>query len=170
MRSDEPKRLKPKAGIKYLADLLYVEKQDVLDWWKHQPFDLQLEEQEGNCLFCIKKSTAKLALAIKQNPNFYHVWKYYLNDSSIREKDGYDKLVMYRGKLSLTGIAKMYSEHSEEELRSKMRHSKRYERGSCTESCEAFSLEGREVNFEIVDKEIYHQFEEELNQCEFDFA
>ncbi len=63
MRSDEPKRLKPKAGIKYLADLIEVDKQDVLEWWTHQPFDLQLEEQEGNCLYCVKKSTAKLALA-----------------------------------------------------------------------------------------------------------
>ncbi|HIF9538177.1 TPA: phosphoadenosine phosphosulfate reductase family protein [Photobacterium damselae] len=162
IRSDEPKRLKYKAGIKYLHDLLIVDKQDILDWWKHQPFDLQLEEQEGNCLFCVKKSTAKLGLAIKQNPHLKAVWDYYLADKNIRIKDGFDKLVMYRGHLSLDGISNMYSDQSESDIRAKMRSAKRYESGACTESCEAFIERGQEINFEIVESKLYRQFEFEL--------
>lgn len=170
MRSDEPKRIKEKLGIKYLADLKFVEKQDILDWWKHQPFDLQLEEQEGNCLFCIKKSTLKIALAIKQNPHFFNLWKYYLNNKSIRIKGSYDKFVMYRGKLSLDGIAKMHSDIDERDIRLRMRSSKRYETGSCTESCEAFNLDGIEVNWQVVEKQIYNTFEDQLKQIQFDFT
>ena len=169
MRSDEPRRLKPKAGIKYLADLVSVDKQDILDWWKEQPFDLDLDESEGNCLYCVKKSSSKLALAIKKNPNFYRLWKYYISDDSIREKEGYDKNVMYRGKLSLSGIAEMYSEMSESDIRDRMRSAKRYETGSCTESCEAFRTQGEEINFDIVKQDVYKQFEKELNLTQLEF-
>lgn len=42
IRADEPKRLKPKPGIRYLAELSDFEKEDILAWWKQQPFDLQI--------------------------------------------------------------------------------------------------------------------------------
>lgn len=171
IRVDEPKRLKPKPGIKYLADLVpMVDKQDILEWWSHQPFDLELNgEHEGNCLFCCKKSTSKLALAIKQNPHFYRMWKYHLESKKIRVKESYDPLIMYRGHLSLTGIAEMYADSTEEEIRSTMRSQKRYESGNCTESCEAFKAED-EVNFEVVETKIYKQFELQLGQMQLAFA
>ncbi|ELA9367533.1 phosphoadenosine phosphosulfate reductase family protein [Vibrio parahaemolyticus] len=168
IRSDEPKRLKPKEGIKYLADLQQVEKSDVLEWWSHQPFDLQIEEQEGNCLFCVKKSTAKIALAIKQNPNFYHQWKYHLRDKSIRVKEGHDPQIMYRGRLSLEGIAKMYADQTEDEIRTRMRSARRFESGDCTESCEAFKATDSEVNFELINNQLYQEFEEQLNLGQFE--
>lgn len=44
IRADEPSRLPPvvrvKPGIRYLAEIDDAEKQDILDWWKGQPFDL----------------------------------------------------------------------------------------------------------------------------------
>ncbi len=171
IRGDEPHRLKPKPGVKYLADLVpLVDKQDINEWWSHQPFDLLLEEQEGNCLFCIKKSTAKLALAAKQNPNFLQVWKYHINNKDVREKAGYDKRIMYRGHLSLEGIAEMYADKTEDEIRSTMRSAKRQETGLCAESCEGLTLNGDEVNFEVVETKIYRQFEHQLKQTQFDFA
>lgn len=171
IRGDEPHRLKRKDGIKYLADLVpTIEKSDILEWWRHQPFDLQIEEQEGNCLFCVKKSTAKIALAAKQNPNFLQMWLYHLDNKEIRVKEGYQNKIMYRGHLSLEGIAEMYADKSEAEIRSTMRKAKRYEAGSCTESCEAFKLDGLEANFEVVQHQLYREFEKHLQQILFDFV
>ncbi|PSX01650.1 phosphoadenosine phosphosulfate reductase domain-containing protein [Photobacterium angustum] len=166
MRSDEPKRLKPKPGIKYLADLVEVDKQDINDWWSRQLFDLQLEEQEGNCLFCIKKSTAKIALAAKQNPGHLQLWKHIINSKEVREKEGFDKRIMYRGKLSLDGISQLYADKSESEIRINMRSSKRFETGNCAESCEGLKLEGKEINYEIVNDDLYIEFEDQLSQFE----
>ena len=72
IRADEPKRLN---GIRNgrqnkvypLADWspFRVDKLDVLDFWESMPFDLQIEEHEGNCLGCFKKSTSKLISVIE---------------------------------------------------------------------------------------------------------
>ena len=37
--------------LHYLAELSDFEKADVLSWWKGQPFDLQIQEHLGNCVF-----------------------------------------------------------------------------------------------------------------------
>ncbi|GMQ49624.1 phosphoadenosine phosphosulfate reductase domain-containing protein [Vibrio sp. 10N] len=166
MRTDEPARLKPKKGIKYLADLIDIEKQDVLEWWRHQPFDLECEEWEGNCLLCVKKSSAKIALAARQNPHFYRMWKYHLEQKTVREKEGYDKLVMYRGRLSLDGIVQLYEGRTQADIFSRMKCQKRFETGSCTESCEAFKLEGEEINFNVVNQQVYKDFEIELENLQ----
>ncbi|NOI32255.1 phosphoadenosine phosphosulfate reductase domain-containing protein [Vibrio coralliilyticus] len=171
IRGDELQRLKPKSGIKYLADLVpMVHKEDVNEWWSHQEFDLNLDESEGNCLFCFKKSTPKIALAIKRNPHFLQMWQYYIGSSEVREKDGYDKNIMYRGHLSLNGIAELYSDSSEDQIKSTMRRAKRYEAGACTESCEGFKLHGEEINFDVVETELYRQFQVQLKQTQLAFA
>ncbi|MFL7013669.1 phosphoadenosine phosphosulfate reductase domain-containing protein [Enterovibrio norvegicus] len=162
IRSDEKTRLKGnRSGIKYLADLIEIEKPDVVNWWKQQPFDLELDEEEGNCLLCIKKSIPKLALAMKKNPGFYHQWIYHIADPSVREKPGYDKKVMYRGHLSLEGIAKLYENTPEDEIQSAVSKGKRFDTSSCSESCESFKAD--DVDFDEVDAELYRQFHDELN-------
>jgi hypothetical protein len=170
IRGDEPKRLKKKAGIKYLANLTpAMDKQDILDWWKHQEFDLGITEESGNGLFCVRKSTLKIALAIKRNPGFYRVWKYHLNKSSIRQKGSYDKKIMYRGKLSLEGIAEMYSDSTERDILSRIRNSKQLETGSCTESCEALATTNeRELNYNVINTVNYRDFEANLKLQNFE--
>ena len=42
IRVDEERRLKNKEGIKYLVDISDFDKQDVLDFWKEMPFDLEI--------------------------------------------------------------------------------------------------------------------------------
>ena len=39
IRIDEPRRLKPKKGYRFLAEISPMDKQDILGWWKDQPFD-----------------------------------------------------------------------------------------------------------------------------------
>jgi hypothetical protein len=60
-----------KQGIRYLAELGEIEKQDVLDFWEEMPFNLGIDEWNGNCVFCPKKTDLKLAAAQGDNPEFY---------------------------------------------------------------------------------------------------
>ncbi|OTA14071.1 hypothetical protein Xbed_03744 [Xenorhabdus beddingii] len=46
---------------------------------------------------------------------------------------------MYRGNLSLDGIARMYSNADYQNLYQEMIAAKRFDSGSCSESCEIFS-------------------------------
>lgn len=75
IRPDELRRVNPKATerkIVYpLVDWFYADKQDVNDWWEEQPFNLELEEHQGNCKWCWKKSFVKHGLLLRENPSQY---------------------------------------------------------------------------------------------------
>lgn len=76
IRADENRRVRKDASkVKIIYPLidLGVDKKDVLDWWKQQPFDLQISEHEGNCMWCWKKSTVKHFLNLTNNPDWYDV-------------------------------------------------------------------------------------------------
>lgn len=75
IRADEPKRINPKTQEKFklhypLFDL-GIDKQDVLDFWEVQPFDLGLPEHLGNCVWCFKKSDKKLLKVFDEMPNAF---------------------------------------------------------------------------------------------------
>lgn len=140
IRSDEPKRLGEKKGIRYLAEISDFDKQDINDWWKGQPFDLHIDEHLGNCIFCIKKSTAKLALAIKDEPGLFRLFRWDLESKNVRVTDRKTPSdVMYRGHLSLDGIAKLHTNESYESVAESVRRGKKFDTGSCSESCEIYS-------------------------------
>ena len=164
MRADEPERLKVKSGIKYLADISEFDKQDVLDWWDTQDFDLELScEADGNCLFCPKKSTPKLGYAIKNNYGQFLQMKMAINSKSVR--DGHRKTtkeIMYRGHLSLDGIANMYKDESLEDMFNRLRSTKTFDTNSCSESCEPISSRAA-VDFEYINSELLEEFEDSLN-------
>lgn len=46
----------------------------VRSFWARQPFDLQLESNQGNCDLCFKKSLKKRAQLVKQNPHIADWW------------------------------------------------------------------------------------------------
>jgi hypothetical protein len=75
IRSDEQKRRRKdaeKAKIVYpLMDWNPVDKQDVNSWWEEQSFNLQLEEYEGNCVWCWKKTDRKHFLNLSRNVTRY---------------------------------------------------------------------------------------------------
>lgn len=122
IRADEPKRLIQKPRTSYLADIDGIDKQGVIDWWANQPFDLQIPEHLGNCVFCIKKSIQKIALAVKDEPDLAAQFSRMLCAEYVRKmpnRKGTD-LVMYRGKNTFDGIIKMFAGDSRDELAARM--------------------------------------------------
>lgn len=140
IRIDEPKRLTEKKGIRYLAEISDFEKQDVLDWWSKQDFDLNIPEWLGNCVFCPKKSNLKLAAAQRDEPELYLRWLEMLYDDSVRHdlNTGHWSK-MYRGKQSLEQLIATFDGSTGDEIKSRMRGAKHLDTGSCSESCEVFN-------------------------------
>ena len=146
MRADEPKRTSPKPGIRYLAEISDFEKQDVIDWWKGQPFDLEIQEHLGNCVFCIKKSLQKVALAAKDEPVLATQFI-----QTLHEYDTKPDKVMYRSNNSLEQVIALFSGTERDDLASRMTSMRQYDTGSCSESCEAFSGSSQTIDGHIDD-------------------
>lgn len=139
IRIDEPKRLQnKKPKFKYLADISEFEKQDILDWWSNQPFDLDLDEYLGNCVFCIKKGTNKLALASKDEPEKAINFIKLVEESTIRIMPNRNDAphVMFRGRHSLGSIIEAYKDVPKHILYNRLQSTKRLNDGPCSESCE----------------------------------
>lgn len=142
IREDEPRRLKRKKEFSYLADISDFDKKDVLDWWKTQPFDLGIEEHLGNCVFCIKKSNLKLVLASREEPEMYDQFIALTEGNTVRTTGRmHNHQRMYRKSLHLTDIIKIHSADSVADIRSRLRHTRSMDAGSCTESCEVFNMD-----------------------------
>lgn len=141
IRADEPRRLKIKDGYSYLADISDFDKRDVINWWKNQPFDLDLPEHLGNCVFCIKKGINKIALATRDEPKMAADFIELINDPNIRvvERGQQENKIMYRGNNSLISIMAMYQNHTREDILATIKGNKGFDSGSCSESCELLS-------------------------------
>ena len=137
IRIDEKRRLKDKPNVKYLAEISQMDKEDIISWWSEMPFDLEIPEWLGNCVFCIKKNPNKIALAIKQEPVLAKEWADSLMDSRVLKED-VPVDAIYRGKLSMDGIAMLYENITEQEIINNLRGSKRTDSGCGSESCEVF--------------------------------
>lgn len=137
IREDEPNRLGNRGpGFHYLADISDFDKQDVIDWWSVQDFDLGIQEHLGNCVFCIKKSLQKVALATKDEPELANEFIDAIYGETARRK-GLPR--MYRGKNTLPEVIALFGDTGRDELASRMTSMRQYDAGSCSESCEAFS-------------------------------
>jgi len=152
IRKDEPKRLKDmqtaqidafgeqkESKHRYLAEISDFDKQDILDWWSDQPFNLEIEPNLGNCVFCIKKGANLIALAERDEPEMAQEFITAYKKAAHRPRnDKQSKEIMYRDGNSLESIIAKHSDFTDDEIRSTIRSMKRYDTGSCTESCEAF--------------------------------
>jgi hypothetical protein len=163
MRIDEPRRIKtvtaqldmfgektkqklPPIHLNYLGNISDFEKQDILDWWKQQPFDLDLQESLGNCVFCVKKGAVKLAYAAYREPELAARFIEMVNADSVplrgKEKIGIQNDLMYRNHNSLESIIETYKDFDRDLLEKEAVHGRRNATESCSESCEAtFSMD-----------------------------
>lgn len=140
IRIDEPKRLREKKGIKYLAEICDDEKQDIISWWSEQVFDLEIPEWLGNCVFCPKKSNLKLAAAQRDEPELYIDWLNMIYSDDVRHDDNTGHWSqMYRGKKSLEQVIAMFDGSTGDEIKSRIRGAKMTDANSCSESCEVFN-------------------------------
>jgi len=141
VRSDEPRRLGRMGEspfMRYLAEIDDATKQDVLDYWADQPFDLGIAEHLGNCVFCVKKSNLKLALAARDEPEMAVEWADMLRSAPDRLKgDGLTSENVYRENRTFGQVLAQFADVATDDLRSRVRSSRR-DTSVCSESCEPF--------------------------------
>ena len=99
IRHDEFKRVKNRTDAIYpLATISKITKIEILDFWKQQPFDLEIEEHQGNCQGCFKKSDKKLKLLADESPEVFEGFIEMENKHNlVKTKEELGKRVMYRG-------------------------------------------------------------------------
>lgn len=74
IRADEMDRISASAqenGLIYPLVKAGITKQDVKEWWSRQPFQLGLEELNGNCVGCWKKSDRKVFTLMHRQPHIF---------------------------------------------------------------------------------------------------
>ena len=148
IRADEPRRLKRMGRdpeLRFLAEVSDAGKEDILAWWRRQPFDLEIPEHLGNCVFCIKKSIAKLARATNEEPELMQKFSECVRESAERPdlNRPYPKEIMFRGQNSLESL-KALGETANPEYLSRMTNGSH----ACEESCEIVDLEVEEDSHE----------------------
>jgi len=158
IRADEPNRLKHFVAIedmfnkqkemvrpiRYLAELCQKGKEGINEWWRSQPFDLDLEPHQGNCVFCVKKTEVKLWAAAAEEPEMAEEFNSVLMDPSVRrlENAKYPPGVIYRGHLSIGEVIRLSKVLAGPQLTDQVaayNESEIDDPTFCSESCEIFS-------------------------------
>ena len=151
IRADEIDRMSSIAmskGIIYPLVRWGVNKQQILDWWTAQDFDLEIDPIHGNCVTCWRKSPRKLLTIAKNNPEYFEPMirmeeRYGFSGS--RAKMGDKPTVFFRGHESAKDII---AKSSEQFVQWSPEFEKHYQQiglfsldeldisNGCTESCE----------------------------------
>jgi len=145
IRNDETRRVSASAearNIIYpLIDMIPTDKQDVLDWWSEQPFDLGIAEHHGNCTWCWKKSLKKHMMLISEMPSIFDFPKRMeLTYPHIGpHKDKTVPRTFFRKNTSTEKLFKIYAEVGAEQ---NLLGRDAYADGGCSESCELYATEG----------------------------
>lgn len=151
IRADEIDRISSAAEKNSLIYPLVdhnVTKTDVLSWWKNQPFDLEIPEHYGNCLWCWKKSFKKLLTIMKERPEVFdfpeRMEKMYGQAGVMASKMGKD-IKFFRGFKSVQDLRNMSKQNFDSFVD---QHYLNISNG-CSESCEVFSDEQLQLELEI---------------------
>jgi hypothetical protein len=142
IRTDEIRRVKDdktRRVVYPLVDWFPSDKQDVLDWWEDQVFDLQLKEHQGNCKTCWKKSFNKLIQLHHENPRQFDFFErmeqqYGRVGAEFQKYPDAPNRVFFRGRTSVPMLRKMVEE-SEVRVTPSV---DMYADGGCSESCELY--------------------------------
>jgi hypothetical protein len=137
IRTDETRRVNPATAkdlnlVYPLIDVWPADKQDVLDWWGEQSFDLGIDEFEGNCQGCFKKSFRKHFQQIERDPSVYDFHRR-MEDEHVFTGPQKGARHFFRGDTSTVQLFKLYEEHKDDPHRA---NKLAYENGGCSESCE----------------------------------
>lgn len=144
IRADESHRKSPSQAKKYnlvypLCDWLEADKQDVNDYWDSMSFTLELEEHQGNCKTCWKKSDKKLWLiALEEPAKFEFMADMEEKYQNVKPNDDGKPRVFFRRHRS-TKTLLSEAENLEKETLRKMIGYKADEESGCSESCEPYA-------------------------------
>jgi 3'-phosphoadenosine 5'-phosphosulfate sulfotransferase (PAPS reductase)/FAD synthetase len=145
IRLDELKR-KPKTNTyKTVYPLIDqgLTKEDVIDFWSHQSFRLNIENYQGNCKWCWKKANTKLKIIAVENPEVFDFPARMELEKGLcgHNIDG-NKRVFFRGNKSTKQIIEEAADpdfnHISERARIIKKYNEGIDEGGCSESCEAF--------------------------------
>lgn len=144
IRIDETRRVsksKDYNNIVYpLIDMFPADKQDVIDWWLEQDFNLEIQEWDGNCKGCFKKSFKKIFKQIDSDKHLldFHIRMEQNYGGNGTNKDSDYKRVFFRNYTSAKNVVKMYI--NDRETGSTHVSDDMYKDSGCSESCEMFDL------------------------------
>ena len=144
IRNDETRRVSKKADVNSivypLVDWFPVDKQDVNEWWSEQEFDLGLEDYNGNCKGCFKKSFKKIFTQIDENSellkNYYQRWE--TDFGKVKTKEELGGRVFFRGNISAFTLQEMYESDRASDSPIKISGVDMDSNSGCSESCEMY--------------------------------
>lgn len=144
IRADEIDRLDPKFEEKsYYYPLAFngITKDDINKFWETMPFNLEIPEHLGNCVWCWKKSFKKHNLIIRDIPEAYKVPKYLEKRFAINKIESQANRYGKTQTFFRTGLSArdLFENYKKEGLEKEMAldETQGYN-NSCKESCEPF--------------------------------
>lgn len=146
IRTDEPRRIKRNTTTQNkaypLVDWFPSDKDDVMEFWECQDFDLQLKDYQGNCAWCFKKSNKKLMQIISDDESLFIfpsiIERELGNVGPNRINGELSELprTLYRQYMTADKLISLFHEDGREFVKLSTR-----EDGGCGESCEPFASE-----------------------------
>lgn len=129
-------------GLVYpMCDWFETDKIDVNNFWEDQPFRLELEDHEGNCQTCWKKSDKKLALIAIENPERFEAFNYWEGEyEGVKPNANGTRRVFFRGNKSAEQVIFTSKIHSAARLRRMIGADVSDENSGCSESCESYDI------------------------------
>lgn len=153
IRADEPKRIKSNKTaqnkIYPLVDWFNVDRDDVMDFWERQDFDLGLKDYQGNCAWCFKKSNKKLMQIIADDrrvfdfPSMIERELGNVGPNRINGQLSDMPRTLYRQYMTADKLIALYDADGAEYIKQSTR-----EESGCGESCEAFGEDQLIMDFD----------------------
>lgn len=140
IRVDEPRRVRREAALREriiypLVDVEATTKDDVLAFFEGFEWDLKIQEHQGNCIGCYKKSDRKLLQLYREDPaNFALPVKLDRLYSNVGPNNVPGPRRMYRGYRSAADLVAEF-EAAPQDYRPPVAD------GGCSESCEVYETE-----------------------------